>query len=210
MTGGIYQIKNVATGDSYIGSSVDLGRRRTHHLWCLRNNKHSNQRLQRAWDKYGALAFVITTLECITNAAELLSREQHWIDALSPAYNLAPVAGNNRGIKRSAETLIKMSAWQKGKPKPPHSEETKAKMSRSHLGRKHSEESRRKIGLSKRGNRYSLGKTTSASARALISAAMRGKRHALGRVVSEETREKIRQKRLAYWRDRKAMESATA
>lgn len=40
-------------------------------------------------------------------------------------------AGGRTGVKASEETLIKMSKWQRGKPKPQHSEATKKKMSKN-------------------------------------------------------------------------------
>lgn len=98
MGAGIYRITNVASGGIYVGSAINTERRRKHHWWCLSRGRHSNQRIQRAWNKYGADAFEFAILE--------LAREQIWIDELRPTYNL--------GVERSPETKSKLSASLRG------------------------------------------------------------------------------------------------
>ena len=49
----IYGIKNTQTGKIYIGSTNNMTRRFKRHKTELRNGKHSNQYLQRAWNKVG-------------------------------------------------------------------------------------------------------------------------------------------------------------
>lgn len=53
MKAGIYQITNKVNGNCYIGSSVDLQRRRKQHFNSLANDIHVNARLQNAYNKYG-------------------------------------------------------------------------------------------------------------------------------------------------------------
>ena len=62
MNMGIYQIKNIETGDKYIGSSVDILRRFHHHKYYLRKGNHVNPHLQRAWNKYGGDKFEFAPL----------------------------------------------------------------------------------------------------------------------------------------------------
>ena len=62
---GIYQIKNLVNGKIYIGSSVDLKRRRKHHFVDLRRNVHHCKYLQRAWNKYGETKFKFEILEIV-------------------------------------------------------------------------------------------------------------------------------------------------
>ena len=50
-TSGVYQITNKVTGKFYIGSAVNFRKRWNTHKSCLRNNKHANKHLQRAWNK---------------------------------------------------------------------------------------------------------------------------------------------------------------
>lgn len=47
---GCYRLRNEMTGEFYIGSSNDLPGRKADHLHKLRHDKHSNQRLQDAWN----------------------------------------------------------------------------------------------------------------------------------------------------------------
>ena len=49
----IYKILNKANGKFYIGSTNKVSRRWTHHKSNLKYNRHCNQKLQRAYNKYG-------------------------------------------------------------------------------------------------------------------------------------------------------------
>ena len=50
---GIYRIKNLVNEKCYYGSSKNIEKRWKTHLNQLRNKKHINSILQRAWNKYG-------------------------------------------------------------------------------------------------------------------------------------------------------------
>lgn len=54
---GIYCILNTINNKLYIGSSSNLKRRKMFHFSRLSNNKHFNNHLQNAWNKYGELNF---------------------------------------------------------------------------------------------------------------------------------------------------------
>ena len=49
---GVYQIYNTETNKRYIGSSIDVERRLKEHLRNLKANRHCNQHLQNAWNRY--------------------------------------------------------------------------------------------------------------------------------------------------------------
>ena len=49
MNSGIYQIKNLSTGMSYIGRTIDWPARKRRHLSDLRAGRHKNPRLQHSW-----------------------------------------------------------------------------------------------------------------------------------------------------------------
>lgn len=49
---GVYQIYNTETNKRYIGSSIDVQRRLKEHLRNLKANRHCNQHLQNAWNRY--------------------------------------------------------------------------------------------------------------------------------------------------------------
>ena len=55
MARGIYKIINVVNNKFYVGSAVDLKRRKTRHFSELRTGKHNNRYLQSSWDKYGEI-----------------------------------------------------------------------------------------------------------------------------------------------------------
>lgn len=60
MVGYIYQIINKQNGLRYIGKTINLAERKKRHFQELRDNKHVNKRLQKAWNEYGSDAFEFT------------------------------------------------------------------------------------------------------------------------------------------------------
>lgn len=62
-TSGIYKIENKVNGKVYIGQSKHIQKRWNEHKMHLRNNKHYNQYLQHAWNKYGEENFEFSILE---------------------------------------------------------------------------------------------------------------------------------------------------
>lgn len=115
------------TDKFYIGHSIDYDVRWWEHVRKLNVGKHDNPHLQRAWIKYGAEAFEFILIELV-NEADMLAREQYWIDKLGACdihlgYNINPDATrppSTKGRKHSAETRAKMSASMLGVPKRPH------------------------------------------------------------------------------------------
>lgn len=91
---GIYKIEHEKSGKVYVGSSKDIRKRWRQHSSGLRRKRHHNQRLQRAYNKYGSDAFRYEVLEyCSVDV--LLDREQFWMDELdsySSGYNCSPYA----------------------------------------------------------------------------------------------------------------------
>lgn len=59
---GIYKITNIINGVMYIGSSISIENRFKIHLRRLRNNTHSNQKLQNSVNKYGIENFTFSIL----------------------------------------------------------------------------------------------------------------------------------------------------
>ena len=116
---GVYAIRNRITARQYVGSSVDIYRRIAGHMHMLRRGTHENAHLQRAWHKYGAIAFTTAILETVPDKADLLMREQFFLDIIQQKYNIAaradrPPRFDNRGVKASPETRAKMSATRRG------------------------------------------------------------------------------------------------
>lgn len=113
MRSGIYRIDNSINGKCYVGSSIDLDRRRKEHTYSLLNNSHANKHLQSAYNKYGREHFKFTIIElleiCDAIKERLLEREQFWIDNLLPEYNILLIAGSSLGFNHSEETKQSIS-----------------------------------------------------------------------------------------------------
>ena len=122
---GIYQIRNLVNGKIYVGSSVNLNRRKNKHFYKLRHNMHANLKLQNAFNKYGETAFIFEIIEIVDDKHQLLNREQYYIDkynVVQEGYNILPNAYSTLGVYPTAETRHKMSIAQKGRR---HTEEAK-------------------------------------------------------------------------------------
>lgn len=180
---GIYRITCTVTGLIYIGSASNLRRRWSQHLSDLRNNKHINQKLQRAWNKHTEPNFLIEIVELVLPAF-LLEREQYHLDKLQPfgkkGFNIARSAQSSHlGLAHTPETREKLRLANLGKSPP-------------NLGKKHSPDTIKKMRQSQRGNTNHLGKVHSPEARAKMSAARAGKpSNYLGKKHTPETRAKL-------------------
>lgn len=175
---GIYEILNTLNGKRYIGSAVNLCARVKNHKQKLNSQAHRNEHLQRAWNKYGAPAFVFKPiLFCAAN--NLLMYEQRCLDGYGPEYNICPVAGSSLGMKHTVEAKEKIAfarSLQRGRPlslehrqaiaaglakavRPKQSPISRAKISASLRGRRngpHSPELREKIAAALRGRKLSV------------------------------------------------------
>lgn len=216
---GIYIITNILNGKMYIGQAQSIKIRWQRHKTKLRKNYHENKHLQRAWNKYGESVFRFRILESCP-IGNLDKREQFYLNAYFPSgmlYNIAiDASSNQRGLKASAETRLKLSKAHKGrkftiehrrKIGAAHknkivSIETRERIGKASTGRVHSEATRLKISKSSKGHQVSekqrqvtieRNKTRiiSDDMRRKISIAHKGNKHCLGRKLSEETRSKI-------------------
>lgn len=117
---GIYKIENKVTKKIYIGSSYDISRRWTDHIYLLNKGIHHSVHLQNSWNKYGSSSF---TFEILEECSNILEREQYYLNTLLKAdeyikslntdflklgYNIKPTVENNKGYKHSEETLKKI------------------------------------------------------------------------------------------------------
>lgn len=150
---GIYKIVNCITNKIYVGSAVNFKNRWSWHIKDLKRNAHRNSKLQRAWNKYGENTFTFHVLE-YCEKEKLIEREQYWIDTLKPEYNIALIAGSSLGIKRSIKTKQLQRNLKLGKSL---SLEHRNKISYGNKGKKHSEETKRKISKAHLGNKWALG-----------------------------------------------------
>ena len=140
---GIYRIRNLTNNKFYIGSAVNLNKRKNQHFHYLRNNKHHNKPLQNSYNKYGESSFIFEIM-CFCYKEDLIKNEQFYIDKYKPHYNICKIAGSSLGRKPTKETILKMKITH-SKRNCKHSEETKLKMSISAKGKVISEQQRIKI-----------------------------------------------------------------
>lgn len=165
MARGIYKIINIVNNKFYVGSAVDLKRRKARHFSELRNNRHNNSKLQNAWIKYGEQAFVFVVVEELPDEADLLAAENVWlkehvgkdycynigVDATAPMLGVTGEQSPTWGYKHSPENLEKIGAASKARVQ---TKEEKAKRRATMRGKPQPAEVRAKISatLSGEGN----------------------------------------------------------
>lgn len=178
---GIYIWKNLVTKVVLVGQTQNFLRRKSQHLYDLRNNKHHNIHFQRAWNKYGEENFEFEILlECSID--DLTFNEQKYKEEYEKTigvYNLSDcVEHPRRGIKSSLET--------------------RQKISQAHIGKKRSDKHRENISKSQTGsNNNFFGKHHSEETKKKISELKKGHKQ------SKEAQEKKRIAMKEYWRNRK-------
>jgi len=151
MTGGIYLI--TIGPNYYIGSSAKLRRRESFHRSALKLNKHNNVFMQRSYNKYGYMNFVVL----MRMESGWVEQEQKLLDAVfgqKHCMNFASVAkAPNVGRLMTEETKRKLREYRKNNPMTeeqktafvaagrasrigkPRSEETKRLLSQANMGK---------------------------------------------------------------------------
>ena len=84
---GVYEIINTITGDFYIGSSVDLERRKQHHFSESYRKHEPNKPLYKDIKQYGENSFLFKPI-WLCNPEELKKYEQIAIEKYKPKYNV--------------------------------------------------------------------------------------------------------------------------
>jgi group I intron endonuclease len=169
---GIYKITNKINGKVYVGSSITLKARHDTHFHDMKKEIHFNKHLRAAAKKYGIENFEFSILELVPLEDDkevlkrvLLSKEEIWIKKLNAGdpefgYNRYIIPNSPLGITRTEEEKRNISTAKKGKGMgednpfygKKHSEETRKKMSLSHSGAVVSEETKRKMSESHKGH----------------------------------------------------------
>lgn len=129
--GVIYKIENKVNGKIYIGSTNNKARRWRKHKWMLKNNRHHNIHLQRAFNEYGSKEFEFSMIEIVQKGENLLNREDFYIKYWN--YHI-PEMIYNEALDAKAPTRGKTGedAAFYGKH---HNKVTKQKISKSMKGR---------------------------------------------------------------------------
>src|SRR5574338_59174 len=120
---GIYQWTHNESGKRYIGSAVDLTSRLKNYYNKSLLNRHKSMHIYNALLHHEYSSFSLTILEYIDisnlskdNARKaILEKEQHYIDSLTPEYNILPIAGSRLGSRHTEKTKTKISGSLIGK-----------------------------------------------------------------------------------------------
>lgn len=155
----VYKILNKKNGESYIGKTSDnIETRFKRHCYLARCGVATH--LYSAIRKYGEENFTIELVEK-TKQDLLNEREKYWISQLQPKYNMTK--GGDGGDTSSSQLYVEYmrirSELVKGKNNPfygkKHTEETKRKLSETMKGRRISTEHKKKISVAQTGKKMS-------------------------------------------------------
>lgn len=153
---GVYIITSLIDSKYYIGRSHHCIERFCKHKSMLRKNKHCNQHLQSAWNKYGENNFTFDVLD--ESEIEILPSLEHWwcnmlnVHDRKFGYNVDPTSPFGK-IRNSAETREKIRIKNTGFKT---SEETKQKLRIYNLGKKKSHETVDKLRNNKKNIRIDM------------------------------------------------------
>jgi group I intron endonuclease len=111
---GIYRIINTKNNKIYIGSSVDIKKRKEKHFWMLQKGIHDNKFLQSSYNRDGKENFVFDIIE-MCEEKDLVEKENYYIlenksNDMNFGYNLCLVS-ENRKNRVSNETKIQLSKY---------------------------------------------------------------------------------------------------
>lgn len=87
---GVYRIRSIETGDSYIGASRNMKKRCASHELMILAGTHNNRLVRAAVEREGADAFVFEVLQHVTDEANLDRVEEKWCRRLNPTLNIQP------------------------------------------------------------------------------------------------------------------------
>jgi group I intron endonuclease len=151
---GVYKIYTPTSPKLYIGSSFrSFSNRYYQHVKELNQGIHGCQKLQNAYNKYGADNFYFEILEQYDKSQFdsrdkmikfVLSREQFYLDKYPKElkYNIVPLAGTNAGFHHSEEFKVNKSKQMKGRSQHPN---TYSAVISANTGRKATEDHRQKL-----------------------------------------------------------------
>lgn len=184
----LYEIRNRATGATYVGQTGNLFRRITSHFSELRNFNHPNRAMQEDWYEWPEPFWEWRSLgeyeDDKIDMAEVGEIARRVSDGFSYNKIIAPLGGKKMsesssqkkrqariGIKRDPETVMKVLRTKSLRPRTAREIAATIRNGRANKGRKLTEEHKKKISP-------------------------------LGRKHSEETKRKMSEKRIAYWKHR--------
>lgn len=142
---GVYKLVNKATGQCYVGQSQRVQKRIKEHFRLLRLNKHPNQHLQRAYNKYGPDSFYgeieveCSNLDELDRLEEAFLKGNAWFE--EPAiYNIADFAkAPMRGKQHSEEVRERIRLGRRASTFDYQSKEYRETLSKAQMARFHAD-----------------------------------------------------------------------
>ncbi len=164
----IYIIADKASGNCYVGSTINPSVRWKRHLYELKKGTHHSYKLQICFNKVGENGIAFSIVQK-TDKNDMDAAEQNWItklDSVKNGMNVCPIAYNPGSF--------------------PKSEEHKAKIGKAHKGRKNTEEAKERMSLAaKTRKQRTMTEEQKAAWKLKISNAKKGRR------MSEEAKAKL-------------------
>jgi group I intron endonuclease len=163
---GIYKIENLINHKLYIGKSNNIESRWVHHKALLNKNRHINKPLQNAWNKYGEENFDFSVIHVCNDNSVLPMLEIYYISKYNSfvnnhGYNLTIGGEGCAGRIITEEFRQKVGDFHRGKIIPQEIRDLYSiKFSGSgnpFYGRKHSEETKKKISEDRISKNWSKG-----------------------------------------------------
>ena len=140
---GIYKLVNKATNQCYVGQSQRIKKRIKEHFRLLRQNKHPNQHLQNAYNKYGPENFYGgVEVECknlkeLDMLEETFLKKDAWFEEPT-VYNIADFAkAPMRGKTHSEEVRERIRLGRRATTFDFKSPEYRATLSKAQMARFH-------------------------------------------------------------------------
>ena len=142
---GVYKIVNNVTGQCYVGQSQRAKKRLKEHFRLLKLNKHTNQKLQNSYNKYGASNFYGSIeIECeavedLDKIEELFLSGDAWFEEIT-FFNISDFAkAPMRGKTHSEETIKKIKLGRNATTFDYKSPEYRKTLSDAQMARFHSD-----------------------------------------------------------------------
>jgi len=196
MSSGIYLIENLQNNKKYIGSSKNIEQRFRAHKSLLNRNKHSNNHLQNAWNKYSNNSFSFSIYKETVNLLEEETSAIASFNSISNGYNILTAFRKKGTFHHSDETKQKLreAAIKRDFGHTEMSESGKEALSKLRAGKTFEEffgvekanRIKEKIRIKNLSREYRKGFTVSESTKNKMSKSHKGKRH------TEETKEKCK------------------